>query len=366
MSSELSHPLKRISDFPDIPPELIAQTALPDREAARLMILNRAGGALRHASFAALEELFSPGEVLVLNDVKVFPARLIGRKATGGQVKLLLLRWLAADGEGESWLSLLTPPIRLGADIFLADSVTARVERVHESGEFELRFSKPVRGDLERLGRMPLPPYIQRKPEDPPELEAEDRRMYQTVYARPAAQPAGDGPWTPGAVAAPTAGLHFTDALLDKIRARGVRVHFLTLKTGWGTFRPLRDPDFRRHQMMAEEFNLPAETADAVNAARAAGKRVWAVGTTVVRVLESQADEAGRLKPGAGETALYIYPGHKFRLIDAMVTNFHLPGHTPLLLAAAFAGTEPLIQAYQAAVKEGYRFFSYGDAMAIV
>ncbi|MGQ0644629.1 MAG: tRNA preQ1(34) S-adenosylmethionine ribosyltransferase-isomerase QueA [Elusimicrobiota bacterium] len=363
----LGHPLDRLADFPDVPPDLIPQAPLEKRDEAKLMVLDRRGGDVRHAVFRELDGLLSPGDALILNDVKVFPARLEGRKTSGGRVRLLLLKCLGPADGGEKWASLLTPPLRIGSTITLADGLQARVEGVQRTGEFELVFSRPISGDLERLGRMPLPPYIRRQPDDPADIENMDRSFYQTVFARdPAAPETADKPWTPGAVAAPTAGLHFTEELLARLRAKGVEVATLRLNVGWGTFRPLRDDDYRIHKMLPEEYEIPESAARAVNRARAEGRRVWAVGTTVVRTLESAVDKKGVLRASSGQTALYIYPGYKFRAVDALVTNFHLPRHTPLLLAAAFAGVRPLRRAYEIALAENYRFFSYGDAMAIL
>jgi len=365
--SAAPHPLHRLTDFPEAPPELIAQNPLAKRDEARLMTLSRQDGSIAHRVFSDVEALMAPGDLLVLNDVKVFPARLLGRKGSGGLVKFLLLRRLEANAAGERWASLLTPPVRIGAVLAVEDGLTATVEKVRADGEFEVTFSRPILYDLERLGRMPLPPYIRREVDAAPGQHAADRRYYQTVYAHEETPPENPGEaWTPGAVAAPTAGLHFTEELLHRLNAKGVETAYVTLKVGWGTFRPFRDADYREHKMLPEEFSVPEATADAVKRLRERGKRLWAVGTTAVRTLETQAEENGLVRPGKGETSLYIYPGHKFRAVDALITNFHLPGHTPLLLAAAFAGTDALRTSYETAVREGYRFFSYGDAMAIV
>ncbi len=349
-------------DFPEIPPDLIAQTPLRRRDAARLMVLERKSGVLRHETFSGLDRFLEPGDVLVLNDARVFPARLTGRKRTGGRVRILLIkRWAGdpSDGPADRWLALLTPALRPGADVLLEGGLSARVEARLDSGEYLLAFSRDIAADLDRLGRMPLPPYIRRGEGTAPEMEALDREYYQTVYARSAAV-------SQGAVAAPTAGLHFTTELLDRVRAKGAEVVFLRLDVGWGTFRPVAEADYRKHRMLPEAYEVPAATAEALNRARQRGGRVWAVGTTVTRTLETVVGPDGLFRPGAGETDKYIYPGHGFRAVDALVTNFHLPGHTPLLLAAAFAGEAPLRRAYEEAVREKYRFFSYGDAMAIL
>jgi S-adenosylmethionine:tRNA ribosyltransferase-isomerase len=349
--------------FPEIPENLIAQSPLDKRDHARLMVVDRSKNEFHHKTFFQLEEYFSAGDVLVLNDVKVFPARLTGRKATGGRVKALLLKCLGPAPQGmEKWLSLLTPSLPAGKVISFADDVSAEVLGQRPSGENELSFSRSIKDELPRLGKMPLPPYIHR----PDSAEAEDRVFYQTVYARDSRPAENDAPWTPGAVAAPTAGLHFTEDLLKKIQAKGVDIVHITLKVGWGTFRPLRDPDHTKHRMLPEEYTVTDAAAKTINERREKGGRVWAVGTTAVRTLESVSDDHGRVRPGTGETSLYIYPGHKFRAVDVLVTNFHLPGHTPLLLAAAFAGEELLKHSYIAAIAEGYRFFSYGDGMVVL
>ncbi len=350
--------------FPDIPEELIAQSPLEKRDHARLMVLDRASGSFRHAVFHQLEEMIRPGDALVLNDVKVFPARLFGRKETGGQVKVLLLKCLGASESGtENWIALLTPSLPAGKAILFADGISARVEGQEPLGEYRLTFSRSIRNDLARLGKMPLPPYIRRESSD--SRYESDEHFYQTVYAAEEKPVVSERSWTPGAVAAPTAGLHFTEAMLNRLRAKGVKVVRITLKVGWGTFRPIRGDDFRQHQMLPEEFTVTDEAAQTMNESRSKN-RLWAVGTTVVRTLETLSDENGTIRPGRGETALYIYPGYKFKAVDKLVTNFHLPGHTPLLLAAAFSGTEKLKPAYEEAIREKYRFFSYGDAMAII
>lgn len=349
--------------FPDIPEDLIAQSPMEERDQARLMVLDRATGSFRHEVFHQLEDLISSGDALVLNDVKVFPARLFGRKETGGQVKILLLKCLGASDGAERWVCLLTPSLPMGKKVLLADNIVAEVEAQEPLGEYRVRFSRSIQNDLTRLGKMPLPPYIRRESSD--SRYESDEHFYQTVYATEEKPYAPEKAWTPGAVAAPTAGLHFTEAMLDRLRAKGVKVVRVTLKVGWGTFRPIRGDDFRQHQMLPEEFTVTEEAAQTMNAARAKNK-LWAVGTTVVRTLETLSDENGTIKAGRGETALYIYPGYKFKAVDKLVTNFHLPGHTPLLLAAAFAGTEKLRPAYEEAIREKYRFFSYGDAMAVI
>jgi S-adenosylmethionine:tRNA ribosyltransferase-isomerase len=351
--------------FPEIPLDRIAQTPREDRAAARLMVLQRPEGTLSHGRFGDIETHLRSGDLLVLNDVTVAPARLIGRKPTGGRVEALVLGRLTAEGAGERWAALLSPRLAPETEIHFAPELSARVTGQRPDGEYELTLSTPLSPHLDRLGRIPLPPYI-RRPDAA--QEPTDRRYYQTVYARTDdegfLEKSGEG--HRHAVAAPTAGLHFTAELLERLRGRGVTVAFLRLYVGWGTFRPIRAADYREHKMLSETYVIPTATAEAFQSVRARGGRVWAVGTTVVRTLESALDASGRLRAGRGETGLYIHPGHRFRAVDALVTNFHMPHHTPLVLAAAFAGLDPLRRAYDAALAEGYRFLSYGDAMLIL
>lgn len=346
--------------FPEIPVNRIAQTPLAQRDRARLMVLNRSDGTMSHRVFSDLPDYLVPGDALVLNDVRVLPARLAGKKPTGGKVAVLLLARFPGESP-DRWTALVTPRPRVGAEILFPDALQARVLGERADGEWELVFSGPVASDLERRGLMPLPPYIKRSAEGMPL----DRAEYQTVFATDRTAE-GAGPLPLGAVAAPTAGLHFTPALLDEIRQKGVRVVFLTLWVGWGTFRPISTEDFRAHRMLSEPYRLPPETVAAIRASRAEGKKVWAVGTTAVRALESAVAADGTLRSGAGTATLYITPGHTFRAIDRFVTNFHMPGHTPLVLTAAFAGTDRLRRAYVEALALNYRFFSYGDAMAVL
>jgi S-adenosylmethionine:tRNA ribosyltransferase-isomerase len=353
-----------LMDFPEPPAELIAQRPLPERDAARMMVLDRAAEAWSHKTFRDLPSYFRPGDVLVLNDVRVFPARVTGVKPTGGRVKMLLLE---RNGAGDRWTTLLTPAQKTGQSVRLAPDLEATVQGQRDGGEYEVLFSRPVGEDeLSRLGRMPLPPYIRRGPDDDPSVESLDRDYYQTVFSAPAPPPPSGAAFeAPGAVAAPTAGLHFTPELLARIEAAGVEVRRLRLNVGWGTFRPVQG-DYRSHKMMSESYFIPDATADAVNRAKAEGRRVWAVGTTVVRTLEGSAGGDGKVRPGAGATALYIHPGFTFRVVDVLVTNFHLRHHTPLLLTAALAGPAFLRRAYDEAVREKYRFLSYGDGMVVL
>jgi len=342
----------RISDFDyHLPRELIAQEPLPERDASRLLVLDRGSGTVTHRRFRDLPDLLDPGDLLVLNRSRVFPARLLGRRAGGGPAEVLLVR-RKPDG---SWDALVRPGRRLrpGTTVEVADDLTVRVED-GEPGS-PLRRVRLLTGDADpeetvaRRGHVPLPPYI-RRPD-----QAADRERYQTVYAR-----------EPGSVAAPTAGLHFTPALLEALAARGVERAFVVLHVGPGTFRPVEVEQVEDHRVDPEPSEVPAETAEAVARARDRGARVVAVGTTVTRALESAALPTGSLRPGRGETALVIVPGRPFQVVDALITNFHLPRSSLLLLVSAFAGRERVLAAYAEAVRERYRFYSYGDAMLVV
>jgi S-adenosylmethionine:tRNA ribosyltransferase-isomerase len=340
-----------ISDFDyELPAGRIAQEPLAERDASRLMLLRRAG-ALEHRAFRELPQLLSPGDLLVLNRSRVVPARLLGRRAGGGAAEALLLTRHAPD----EWDALVRPGDRLkpGSRITVSEQLVLHVTSgpLADDGRRRLRLETvgldPDQA-IARLGHVPLPPYI-RRPDD----EA-DRERYQTVYAR-----------EPGSVAAPTAGLHFSDELLGRLAARGIGRAELVLHVGPGTFRPVTAARVEEHRIEPEPFSIPAETAEAIGRTRAAGGRVVAVGTTTVRALETAADSAGGVTPGAGESGLVILPGRRFRVVDALVTNFHLPRSSLLLLVAAFAGRERVLGAYAEAVRAGYRFYSYGDAMLL-
>jgi len=332
----------------DLPEELIAQNPAEPRDASRLLVVPREGGELGHRRFSDLPTLLCPGDLLVLNDTRVWHARLLGAKPSGARVELLLLRPL--DAEETLWEALVRPGRRLnpGAEVIIPGGRGVVGERRGE-GLREVRFeltSGTVREVLAAEGRVPLPPYI-RSTEAPP-------GRYQTVYAR-----------QEGSAAAPTAGLHFTEGLLERLEERGVEISFVTLHVGLGTFRPVESDDVRRHVMHEERCFLPEGTADAVARARARGGRVVAVGTTVVRTLETFASDDGTLRPGTADTGLFITPGFRFRAVDALVTNFHLPRSTLLMLVSAFAGYDRVMGAYRKAVEDRYRFFSFGDAMFI-
>jgi S-adenosylmethionine:tRNA ribosyltransferase-isomerase len=334
-------------DF-DLPPGLIAQKPAARRDASRLMVLDRKTGSITHRVFADLPEYLSGGDVLVINDTKVVPARVEGVKPTGGRVEALILEDLGLG----SYLAIVKGGLKAGAHVTVGGMYDAVVEKDLGGGRKVLCFKDPdgFRQAMDEIGRMPLPPYIDPKGRD----EAHDRERYQTVYAR-----------TPGAVAAPTAGLHFTPSLIGSITGRGVCVAAVTLHVGPGTFMPVREDVVERHVMEEEEYEVPGETADIVTAAIRDGRRVVAVGTTSTRTLESACQD-GVLKPGKSRTGIFIYPGYNFKAVGALITNFHLPKSTLLMLVCAFAGREKIMAAYGAAVQHGYRFYSYGDAMLII
>ncbi len=350
-----------ISDYQyELPPERIAQRPADRRDRSRLMVLERATGHTRHLRFDDLRSLLQPGDVLVVNNTAVVPARLVGRKPTGGRVEVLLEGYAAARKDYRPGRPFVCPclvkaakPLRVDSRLDFGENLRARVLEGGQ-GRYTLAFECP--GDFEdllaRIGRVPLPPYIRRQ--TAPAADGRDGSAYQTVYAA-----------HPGAVAAPTAGLHFTGDLLACIRAAGVRVAEVTLHVGYGTFRPVRVTDIREHRMHAECFDFPGEAAREINRARQEGRRVVAVGTTCVRTLEFAADAHGRVSAGSGWCDLFIYPGYAFKVVGAMITNFHLPGSTLLMLVAAFAGRDRILAAYREAVARKYRFYSYGDAMFI-
>jgi len=342
----------RLSDFDyDLPPEAIAQEPLPERDASRLLVLDRRTGAIEHRVFRDLPSLLDPKDLLVVNRSRVLPARLRGRRDGGGVAEVLLVRRRA----GARWDALLRPGRRLrtGSRIEVSEDLTVVVEPGGAAdGTRQVRLE--ARGDdsdaaLERHGHIPLPPYIRR------DDRAEDRERYQTVYARES-----------GSVAAPTAGLHFTSRVFADLDARGVARAEVILHVGPGTFRPVQVDDVTTHTVDPEPFVLPPETATAIDRARERGGRVVAAGTTTTRVLESRTDGSGRVAAGEGETSLVIVPGHRFRAVDALLTNFHLPRSSLLLLVAAIAGRERVLAAYAEAIARGYRFYSYGDAMLVI
>jgi len=342
----------------ELPPELIAQAPLPDRAASRLLVLDRARGVLTHRTFQDLPDLLAPGDLLVVNRSRVLPARLLGTRAGGGPAEILLVRRRGPD----LWDALLRPGRRLrpGAVVDVAPGFRVQVEATPPTGDAAasagpLRRVRLVHEDghadaaVERHGHMPLPPYI-RRPDRPA-----DRERYQTVFARET-----------GSVAAPTAGLHFSPDLLDRLKARAIETAEVVLHVGPGTFRPVEVDDIRDHRVDPERFTLPSETAAAVNRARKEGRRVVAVGTTTTRTLEAVLAPGGVGASEDGETDLVITPGYRFRVVDSLITNFHLPRSSLLLLVSAFAGRERILAAYAEAVRRRYRFYSYGDATLIL
>jgi len=337
----------RAEDFDyALPPDRIAQHPVEPRDHARLMVLHRDSGKLEHRRFYEVVDYLRRGDVLVINETRVFPARLVGKRPSGGKVELLLVRPLGRD----TWEALAKPgrKVRPGERLLFGEGkLTGEVVERTEDGKRVVRFSGDIE-TLRNLGQVPLPPYIRRSP------IPEDRERYQTVYAR-----------VEGSVAAPTAGLHFTEELLERLREKGVEVVPIVLHVGPGTFRPVRG-EVSEHRMEAEYYEVSPRAAEVVNLAREKGGRVVAVGTTSVRTLETVADEEGRVRPGSGWTELFIYPPYRFRVVDALITNFHLPRSTLLMLVAAFAGRERVLEAYMEAVRLGYRFYSYGDAMLII
>jgi len=328
----------------DLPPELIAQSPLPSRSASRLLALDGSNGAVQDLEFIDLPRLLSPGDLLVFNDTRVLNARLLGHKPSGGRVELLLER-LLADDRG-LFQARASKALRAGSPIQLDGGGVATVLGRNDD-LFEIAFDQPIRSYLAEHGDVPLPPYIARHP------EAADRERYQTVFAR-----------VEGAVAAPTAGLHFDREILDALSQRGVRTASLTLHVGAGTFQPVRVDSLDQHRMHAERVDVGTDTCEAIAQTRRNGRNVVAVGTTVMRALES-AWRDGAVQPLSGDTTLFIRPGYRFHVADALLTNFHLPESTLLMLVSAYGGFEAVLRAYAHAVRERYRFFSYGDAMWI-
>jgi len=331
----------------DLPEALIAQTPLQQRDASRLLVLNRETGAMEHRHFYDILEYLQPGDCLVMNNSRVLPARLLGHRPTGGAVEVLLLR----DLGNKQWECLCKPGRKMqpGSEVIFGNGeLTAVVTAVREDGNrvVEFRYEGIFLEVLERLGKMPLPPYIK--------AELADQERYQTVYSKET-----------GSAAAPTAGLHFTNDLLEKIRAKGVETAFVTLHVGLGTFRPVKADDISQHHMHSELCMISGETADILNQTKAAGGRIICVGTTSCRTLESLVKEDGSFEARSKWTEIFIFPGYQFKAMDALITNFHLPESTLVMLVSAFAGREHVLQAYAEAVREEYRFFSFGDAMFI-
>lgn len=332
----------------ELPQELIAQTPLKDRTASRLLVLDRKSGEIERRRFRDITEYLRPGDCLVMNNTRVIPARLYGVKEdTGGKIEFLLLNRIDLD----TWEIILKPGKRgrKGARFVFGDgALRAEIVDVKPDGNRIVRFEYEGVWEqlLDKLGEMPLPPYIKEK--------LTDKERYQTVYSK-----------IEGSAAAPTAGLHFTEELLEKIKDMGVNTAYLTLHVGLGTFRPVSVENVEEHVMHSERYEINEETAELINKTRENGGRIVAVGTTSVRTLETAADDDGRLKAESGNTDIFIYPGYKFKAVDALITNFHLPESTLLMLVSAFAGKDKVFKAYEEAVKEKYRFFSFGDAMFI-
>ncbi len=339
----------KVSDFDYfLPEELIAQEPIEPRSMSRLMVLNRSDGSIEHRKFKDIINYLEKGDCLVLNDTRVIPARLLGvREDTGGKIEFVLLKKIDKD----TWEVILKPGKRAKVGtrfVFGNNDLKAEIIDIVEEGNRIVRFEYEGVFDevLDRIGIIPLPPYINK--------QLSDKERYQTVYSR-----------KKGSAAAPTAGLHFTKELLEEIKAKGVNIAYLTLHVGLGTFRPVKTEDITKHTMHSEYYDISEEACDIINRTKAASKRVIAVGTTSCRVLETVSDENGFVKPGSGWTDIFIYPGYRFKAVDALITNFHLPKSTLIMLVSAFASREMILNAYNTAVRERYRFFSFGDAMFI-
>lgn len=341
--------LKKSDFYFDLPQELIAQDPLEDRSASRLLVLNRKTGAVEHHTFKEIMNYVRSGDCLVLNNTKVIPARLMGVKEdTGAAIEVLLLK----RRDNDVWETLVKPgkKARPGAKIVFGDGcLRAEVLDVEEEGNRLIRFDYEgiFEEVLDRLGEMPLPPYITHR--------LQDKNRYQTVYAK-----------YEGSAAAPTAGLHFTEELLAQIEEMGVNIAYVTLHVGLGTFRPVKADNILEHHMHSEHYEVTPETAELINRTKESGGRVICVGTTSCRTVESAADENGRVQPGCGDTEIFIYPGYRFKALDCLITNFHLPESTLVMLVSALAGRENVLAAYREAVEERYRFFSFGDAMLVI
>ena len=339
-----------LSDFDyELPEELIAQTPLSDRSSSRMLVLNKNTGEIEHKHFYDLIDYLNPGDTIVMNNTKVIPARLIGEKEdTHAVIEVLLLKNL----EGDKWEALSRPAkrVKIGSIISFGDgSLKCRCIEEKEEGMrvFELIYDGILMEILDKLGTMPLPPYIHEKLEDP------DR--YQTVYAK-----------YPGSAAAPTAGLHFTEELMEKLKNKGINLCYVTLHVGLGTFRPVNTENILNHKMHSEYYEIEQNTIDIINKTKESGHRLVAVGTTTVRTLETVMMKYGKLVPTCGDTDIFIYPGYEFKIVDNLITNFHLPKSTLVMLVSALAGRENILNAYKEAVKEKYRFFSFGDSMFII
>ncbi len=355
------NPDKILSNYDyDIPAELIAQKPVENRQSSKLFVVDRKSKSFSHKIFHDISEYFNEGDTLVINTTKVVPSRLFGKKSTGGKVELLFLDPCHADSQ---YKVLMKPFLDIGKKIYFQEGYECEVVSKTDLGEVIVRFNKTgIQDFLQKYALMPLPPYINRKGELADELSDLDRERYQTVYAQ-----------NPGAIAAPTAGLHFTDEVIAGLKNKGVNIASLTLHVGWGTFKPIIANDIDKHNMMSEKFSIDAKNTEMINTAIRSGKKVAAVGTTSTRALESLAFLAGYEENGKtlirefyGETSIFIYPGYEFKIINTLITNLHLPKSTPLMMASAFASRELMLKAYSEAVREKYRFFSYGDSMLIL
>lgn len=340
----------------DLPEEFIAQKPAEQRDRSKLLFLNRKTGELSHHEFSEIYKFLLPGDILVLNNTEVIPGRLLGRKETGGKAEVLILDYPEGKVDSDKFTSKClinaSKRTKTGTFIFFGNGLKAEVTSFFD-GVYSLKFycSSDFESLLYKMGKIPLPPYIKRNENDSP---CNDKTVYQTVYA-----------CEKGAVAAPTAGLHFTKELIEKLKSRGVEIAVITLHVGYGTFLPVRSSDIRDHRMHSERFLIPESAVDIINRARKEGRRIIAVGTTCVRTLEFASDKNGSVSSGNGTCNLFIYPGYKFKIVNAMITNFHLPKSTLLMLVSAFAGRENILCAYKDAIKNKYRFYSYGDAMLI-
>jgi S-adenosylmethionine:tRNA ribosyltransferase-isomerase len=351
-----------LSDYNyELPAELIAQKPADQRDQSNLLVMNRQTGDLCHHRFDMLGDFLSPGDVLVVNNTAVIPGRLVGRKDSGGRVEVLICRF-SGDGEVKTIKEDLTyeclvkaaKPSKPGSCFYFDEGLSAEVLD-RRNGTYFIRFftKADFSALLERIGKVPLPPYIRRRAASA--TPCDDRIAYQTVYAS-----------EKGAIAAPTAGLHFTSELLERLKAKGIFIVSITLHIGYGTFLPVRSEDIRLHRMHSEAYVISGQAADMINSARAAGRRVAAVGTTSVRSLEYASDSRGFVRAGNGWCDLFIYPGYRFKAVDALITNFHLPQSTLLMLVSAFGGRDKVLNAYREAIERQYRFYSYGDAMLII
>lgn len=338
----------RLSDFDyELPPDLIAQEPAAQRDRSRMLVLRRREGVAGQVLFNSFPHFLSRGDLLVMNNTRVIPARLLGRRPNGGEAEILLLHRLA----GERWRALVRPGKKLkpGAEVGFARGLKAVVEEYAGPGQRIVSFSgpEPLEQALPHVGRVPLPPYIKKELQDP--------HQYQTIYAA-----------VEGSSAAPTAGFHFTTSVFEELKRKGVELAFITLHIGPGTFQPVQDEDIRRHKMHSEYYRIDAAAAERINDARGRGGRIVAVGTTACRVLEAAADAQGSVKERQGWTDLFIYPGYTFKAVDALLTNFHLPRSTLLMLVCAFGGYTPVMEAYRLAIREKYRFYSFGDCMLLL